>query len=237
MPGMNLGQLVDKVYQICGHDAAPTAQIEDMLNEAQDEISRQIRAPTMEVKVSGITGPFAVRNAAGQEISEYNGILEIHAGNPGYRGGERVRMLTTSEASRYFPHWRHQITGNAIQGEPIWEGGQPLRYVIYDPVNVSAPLVPMPGGFGSMDLFVKVHLRPNRMNEFADYPLNGELPNSHHALYHYVCFQILMQRGDERSQAHYSFYKVLVDSMISDARPEPVFVMRETSTWGDWGEY
>lgn len=237
MPGLMLGELLDRVYQICGHDVAPTAQIEQMLNECQDEISRVTRAPTQEVKVSGITGPFTVRNAAGEDIAEYNGILEVHSGAPDGVGlGERVQLLTTTEASRYHPRWRTQLRGGGSSGYPK------IKYVIYDPVNITAPLVPMPGGFGSTDLFVKVHLRPTRMVRMTDYPLNGQMANSHSALYHYVSFLLLNQRASsemdlQMAQMQYARYNTLLDAMISDARPEPVFVERETANWGDWGDF
>lgn len=223
---MTLRELVDKVHQVCGHDVAETARITQMLNEAQDEISKLTTAPTKEIRKT-VTGAFELEEA------EYNGILEVHATYEGLQRGRRIRLLTTTEASRYFPDWRGRLHGNSGNAHGI------IQYLIYDPVNVTAPLVPMPGGFPATELFVKLHIRPNRLVEWDDVPLNGELPNSHEALWQYVAFQLFNEGGDERrwqrGMMAFSRYKELVDRMVSDARPEPVFVERETAGWPENG--
>lgn len=250
---MILAELMEKVYQHVGRSMFEDARILECLNEGQEEISRIVTAPTMEVIQKNVTGAFKpkVILADGTVVDvDYNGILEVYAsrgrtesgaennGEGFPYGGYRVDLRTTSDASRYFPNWRENMRYGTGAGGATWESGRPIQYLIYDPVNLTAELTPLPKPVRATDLYLKLHVRPTPMTERDDVPLNGEFASFHEAVWKYAVFLLVNEMAGEEAQMrgmfHYNRFKQLTDRMISAARPEPAFITKETSEFGDW---
>ncbi len=246
---MILAELMEKVYQHVGRNLFEDARILECLNEGQEEISRLVTAPTMEVIQKNVTGAFRpkVKLADGTVVDvDYNGILEVYAshGNRedgGERlpyGGYRVDLRTTSDASRYFPNWRENLRYGTGGGGAVWESGRPIQYLIYDPVNLTAELTPLPKPVRATDLYLKLHVRPTPMTERDDVPLNGEFASFHEAVWKYAVFLLVNEMAGEeaatRGAFHYNRFKQLTDRMISAARPEPAFMNKDNAQFSDW---
>jgi hypothetical protein len=250
---MNLAELVNRVYQAVGDNTVATALIVQNINDGIREIGRLINAPSADVRVAGVIGPFAVTvrtfDGATQKDYEveYSGIREVYA----YRhpqspqSGRRIPLYTTSEASLYHPEWHLNAAGGTSGEGPeafnyTWHDGSPIEYIVYDPANVSAPLLPLPRNHAATDLYIKVQIKPKLLKLWTDVPFEGDFESSHEAVSEYAAFKIVNMLGNGSEQAitkgtfHYNRFKQLVDQMLSDKREEPVMVQSMHAEWSDW---
>lgn len=187
---MNLGQMIDEVIGAVG-DPGEHAEIVSLLNRSADRCARDLEIPQYYVEVEDVTGEFELPNGARE-----GGLLEVRRKKSGYR----FKIYSTQEADRFHSGW---VT---------WDNGTP-QFMIFDPrvPGLSGRIRPVPTPKSGEDetLLVTYVAQPDDMEELTDEPFDGHLPEFHEMIPMYVCYQLLLRRGDDRRTEFFSHYRRL----------------------------
>lgn len=179
---MNAGRLIDFVRTFVRADVPQgelpnTAQVLDLLNQAQFEASNELGLPVKYVQVTNEDAPFNLP----EEAQDTNPLIEVR-----YESAGETRVLpiySVERAGIEFPDWQ---AGKRGEPEFVIDGagvvGLSDVYVYPDP--------------GVSNWFVTYKVRPDDMTDFSDVPFNGELDRFHIMLAHYVTF--MLTNNDQR---------------------------------------
>lgn len=143
------------------------------LNVAQDDVSRNLRAPTQTVTYTNVNGIGAFSwpsDARDEGIQRVYALTRDDDGN--VLNSKRVPVYDFHTASVFEPSWT------------IAEPGPVARFIVFDPGNeVSSPYpVPPPDADNVQAYRVTYVVRPTKMTALDDQPFHGKLDSFHDAL-------------------------------------------------------
>ena len=99
----------------------------DAINDAQQEVSYQLRIPRRYADVE-TPSPFTLPvEARGGGLISIKPVIDSRAGDP-------LPLLTVAEAEREYPNWSEEQADNTSKA----------RFAIYDPSNITAPVYIVP---------------------------------------------------------------------------------------------
>jgi len=166
-------ELMEMVRVLTGQTALTDAVLLQFLNLAQEDVSREIRAPTQTVMYTGID---AVGVLDWPSDAREDGILRVYALSLD-EDGDVV-------SSQEIPVWDFNT---ASVYEPGWTLEQPAdvaRYIVWDPTaEVATPYpVPPPDSSHVQAYRINYVVRPTKMDALEDEPFNGRLESFHDIL-------------------------------------------------------
>ena len=178
------------------------------MNDAQERIATELGVPYKYIKNVDATVPFALPANALETGLLYAEWTKYNVSVP---------LLTVSQANFHEMSWEENTTeGNSTQ--------YPSRFIIYDPLNITAPVYPV--GFESGDLLRLVYrVKPTPLTTIEDDILGGELSEYMPVLVEqYLMFQLLLtSRNPDNRQigsAFYNDYRKLMDDAFNVTRPQ-----------------
>lgn len=179
------------------------------MNTAQDTLSRDLRLPLRYVKNVSTTQPFTMPVEA-----RPGGIIYAEQVNATRQVNREVELLTVADANQAYPGWEV----NPNEGSTYYGKGAP--FIIYDPVNVSAPIYPVQFEAGDT-LRILYSLKPTDMTlELTSAAFNGELDEyASDLIYYHVMFETLLMKTDQRSNVFYAALESVKDKAYAYSRP------------------
>lgn len=183
------------------------------VENAHQRIAQELQIPKRYIKSVAATAAFNMPAEA-----RPSGLLYAEKETDNDEANVVVPMLTVNEANDRGVMWDTTDSDlSAYKRHPHL--GKYL--IIYDPLNVSAPVYPL--GFDTGDTLRLLYiLKPTPITAMDDTePFNGELPEyAGDLLVQYVLFEILMANGLEQSQAFYNDYRQLMESALAMSFPK-----------------
>ena len=176
---MTAAELIDMVKVLVREVPLTDGAILQALNVAQEDVSRNLRAPTQTVTYTNVDGIGAFNWPTD---ARDDGILRVYAltrDDLGAVTSSRViPVLDFQSASLYEPNWTTQTPGEVA------------RYIVYDPTNeIGSPYpVPPPDVDNVQAYRVTYVVRPTKMAELSDAPFNGRLESFHDILAYRAAF-------------------------------------------------
>lgn len=206
---MSVGNVIDSIQgnlEDAGLAPPPAGRLIERINQAQNRLSLTLRFPLRYIKSVDATTPFelpAEARPTGLEYVEYE------------NQNQKVSMLTVAMANDIGVPW-DDSRYPTYQGHPRYG-----RYlVIYDPVNISAPVTPL--GFTTGDtLRLLYSVKPTDVALRTDTLFDGELPEYADELHiQYVTFQLFALREKQlQAQLYLADYKSLLEDAFAATRP------------------
>ena len=171
---MNLAQAVDWVEQEIRPTTVDTPEIKRRLNLQNDHLARELRLPTRYLTNIDATQSFALPGSA-----RPSGLVGVWF----ERNGQRIKVKNVATVSRDAPSWFRNTRDH--------------RFVLYDPLNLTAPVTPY--GFGEGDtLRLLVVVKPQPLDYNEDEIWDGQLPEHHELVPRRVAMELLrMVPGDD----------------------------------------
>lgn len=215
---MTLAELVDRVMRGAGiRDSDMQTEIVQMLNEENDELSRDLQIPEYTVDITGVTG---VTNMPSNARS--GGLISIRR----LADGTPYDILTVTKADRLHPGWLQ------------WADNDP-SFMAYDPsqnglAGTFQP-VPSPVAGTPIDLTMSYVAKPSDMVDLTDTPWDGLLPEFHEVLAFKVIYRLMLEKGDLRRQEFYAAYSKRMAEAFTYARPQTILAKSALATPYDSG--
>lgn len=179
---------------------------------AQQRISQALQFPKRYIKGVDATAAFSMPNEA-----RPGGLLYAEKETSNEERNARIPLMTVQEANDIGLMWDTTDADLSAYKRSAHYG----KYlIIYDPINISAPVYPL--GFDTGDTLRLLYvLKPTVLTAVDDtQPFNGELPEyGDDMLVQYVTFEILFAAGAEQSQAFYNDYRGLMEDALAYTRP------------------
>lgn len=170
---MTAAELMDLVRVLTGQGNLTDGTLLQFLNVAQEDVSREIRAPTDTVMYSEING---VGVFDWPSDARKDGILRVYALSLDEDGVEQdsqeIPVLDFNSASVYEPNWTTEKPADVA------------RFIVWDPTaQVATPYpVPPPSSDAVQAYRINYVVRPEKMVELEDKPFNGQLESFHDVL-------------------------------------------------------
>lgn len=177
---MTAAELMDMVKVLTGGQINLTdATLLQFLNVAQEDVSREVRAPTQTVMYTGING---VGVFDWPTDARKDGILRVYALTLDEGGNET--------ASREIPVWDFNT---ASVYEPNWtseSAADTARFIVWDPsAEVATPYPVPPASSDHVQAYrINYVVRPAKMDALTDEPFNGQLESFHDILAYRVAY-------------------------------------------------
>ena len=149
------------------------------LNVAQEDVSRELRAPTQTVRYTNVDGVGAFNWPSD---ARDDGILRVYALTLDEDGdtlkSQEIPVYDFATASVYEPNWT------------LAEAGEVARFIVFDPPNeIGSPYpVPPPDADHVQAFRVTYVVRPTKMVSHEDLPFNGRLESFHDVLAYRAAF-------------------------------------------------
>ena len=204
---------VETRIRLMGLNAPGDGDILQICNDINDRVARDLHIPRRYIKNVNPTQPFSPPSEA-----RPGGITFAERTDT----DRRIMILTVTEANDYYPDWeRNQTEGFSKYATPL---------IIYDPVNISAPIYPI--GFSSGDTLRMVYVMNVKPMVFENpdatqttEPFNGEMPEYHRIVPQLAVFEIaaLLARSDntmpaQKAQMYYNDAKGELEDAFDYAR-------------------
>lgn len=172
---MRLDELMDMVRVLVPAERMATltdGALAQALNVAQEDVSRNLRAPTSTVLISDVASAAAF---AWPADARDDGILRVYALTKDDAGD----IVQSGMIPVYDP-------GTASQYDPAWTLQEPAEvadYIVYDPTSSDGPVpVPPPDATHLQSFRVTYVVRPAKMSAMSDVPFGGQLESFHDVL-------------------------------------------------------
>jgi hypothetical protein len=183
---VKVAELIDYVRLLSGNTELTDGSILQALNIAQEDISRNLRAPIQTVfyPIINNIGAFNWPSDARED-----GILRVYAltidDNQSVLSSREIPVYDFNTASLYEPSWTFEPPGDVA------------RFVVFDPsYEVATPYpVPPPGPSNIQSYRITYVVRPTKMQTMTDEPFNGRLESFHDVLAYRTAF--LLARAPE----------------------------------------
>ena len=178
---MTLGDAVQWVESELMLDPAleklETGEIRRRLQHEHDILARELRIPTKLVVIEDPSENFSLPITARD-----TGLLAAHEQDSGLP----VPIYDLSEVAAKYPRWREDTFN--------------IKLLVWDPTNVSSPVVPK--GFDSDDaLLLTIVMKPTPVSVDADEFWNGILPEFHDLIPRKVAGELLIRGHDVSARA------------------------------------
>lgn len=202
---MTLAELLDLVLRNSGlRDSDRQTEIIEMLNAANDEMSRDLLIPEYTVDMTGITGSQPMPSNA-----RTGGLISVRR----QADGTPYDILTNTKADRLHPGWLQ------------WDPGD-TAFIVYDPATAALVgnilPVPIPVAGDTVDFTVAYVAKPSDMTDLTDKPFDGLLPEFHRMLAYKVVYELLLEVGDQRRSEFYAKYSKMMAEALTYSRPQTV---------------
>lgn len=212
---MNAGKLIDFVRTFVavdtgGGELPATAQVLDLLNQAQFEASNELGLPVKFLQVTNEAAPFNLP----ADAQGTNPVLEVRFDDGNYT--KTLPVYSIERAGIEYEDWQSGKTGEpefVIDGAGV--DGISDVYVYPNP--------------GVADWYVTYKVQPANMNELSDEPFNGELERFHIMLAHYVTF--MLTNNDQR----FAIYRDMMSKAAGVRQRGPK--VRKNAAWYMKGRY
>jgi len=178
---VKVAELMDLVRVLSGQANLTDGTLLQFLNVAQEDVSREIRAPTQTVMYTGING---VGVFDWPSDARKDGILRVYAITLNDEGEEQssshIPVYDFNTASVYEPNWTSE------------EPADTARFIVWDPTaEVATPYpVPPPSSEHVQAYRINYVVRPTKMDALEDEPFNGQLESFHDILAYRAAYLI-----------------------------------------------
>lgn len=208
---MTAGQLIDYVRTLVGPASVGMApgHLLNLLNIAQDEVSREARMPRKVVQYSGLT---ADNQMVLPSDARTEGLIEVHAlsfdGDGALSNSRPLQIFDYVSAARYHPSWA------------TWEGGSGPSFVVYDPAHTPAcpRPVPAPTADAPASFRVLYIARPADLSSLSDLVFGGKFSGLATVVAYRVAYLLT------RDQAMYGEYERALRALVGQSRHPTVMV-------------
>lgn len=215
---MTLAELLDRVLRGAGiRNSDLHVEIVQMLNEENNELSRDLQIPEYTVDITGVTGPTNMPTNA-----RSGGLISIRR----KADGTPYDILTVTKADLKYPGWTE------------WADNDPL-FMAYDPATsgLAGTFQPAPSPVAGtpVDLTVTYVAKPGDMADLTDQPWDGLLAEFHEVLAFKVIYRLLQEAGDNRRQEFYAAYSKRMAEAFTYSRPQTIIAKSAIATAYDSG--
>lgn len=187
------------------------------LELCHQRIAQELQMPKRYIKGVDATAAFNLPSEA-----RPSGLLYAEMENENTERSREIPLMTVQEANDLGIPWDTTDADlSEFRGHPRY--GRKL--IIYDPINVSAPVYPL--GFDTGDTLRLLYvMTPSPLAAKSDVPFEGELPEyAGDLLVQYVTFELMMAAGKEQGQAFYNDYRRLMEQALAHTHP-PFYMPR-----------
>lgn len=171
---MTLAELIDLTKALMGGQVPMTdGAIAQVLNVAQEHVSRDLRAPTQTVFYRDVS---SIGNFNWPSDARDDGILHVYSlvlnDSGTVTGSTRIPVYDFDTASAYEPNWTTE------------EAADEARFIVWDPASeVATPVpVPPPSSANLQSFRITYVVRPDKMEDMTDEPFQGQLESFHEML-------------------------------------------------------
>lgn len=211
-------RIVDNVSLTPNLEKPENGMILRRVESAHQRVAQELQIPKRYIKDVDATAAFSM-----PEEARPGGLLYAELENDNDERNVTIPLMTVQEANDIGIMWDTTDSDLSAYKRHAHYG----KYlIIYDPVNISAPVYPL--GFETGDTLRMLYvLKPTRLTTIDDTePFDGEMPEyGDDILVQYVTFEILFGAGAEQSQAYYNDYRKLMEEALAYTRP-PLWLPR-----------
>lgn len=205
-------RIVDNISLVPGAAAPEHGVIVRRVENAHQRIAQELQFPKRYIRGVDATAAFNLPSEA-----RASGLLYAELENDNDEPSAVIPLMTVQEANDLGIEWD---TTDSDPSAYLRQAHYGKYLLIYDPINVSAPVYPL--GFETGDtlrlLYIKKPASLTAMD--ATEPFDGELPEyGDDLLVQYVTFEIMLALGAQQAQAFYNDYRGLMESALGAARP------------------
>jgi hypothetical protein len=208
---VNAGELIDYVRTLLGAQAGsiPTGHLLNLLNVAQEEVSREAKLPRKVVQYDELT---AANQLVLPEEARKESLIAVYKLGKNDDGdvesSRSLRIMDFVTASREHPNWT------------TWDASDATKFIMYDPAHdpdcprpVPGPSSEFPGSFRVIYV-----VRPNRLSELTDLPFSGKFIGLMSVLAYRVAYLVA------RDPVMLREYERAINALAGQARPPSVIV-------------
>lgn len=176
---MKVAELIDMTRMLAGQGEINTGATLQLLNIAQEDVSRNLRVPIQTVFYPAVNGIGAFNWPVD---ARDDGILRVYAltvdTNQDVLSSKEIPVYDFNTASQYFPSWTFEPPASVA------------NFVVYDPTyEISSPYpVPPPDANNVQSYRITYVVRPAKMDSMDDEPFNGRLESFHDILCYRAAF-------------------------------------------------
>jgi len=205
-------RIADNLTLFPGAASTENGMILRRVENAHQRVAQELHMPKRYIKGVDATAAFSMPNEA-----RPGGLLYAEKETSNVERSAIIPLMTVQEANDIGIMWDTTDADLSAYKRSAHYG----KYlIIYDPINVSAPVYPL--GFDTGDTLRLLYvLKPTVLTAVDDtQPFNGEMPEfGDDILVQYVTFEILFAQGAEQSQAYYNDYRRLMEDALAYNRP------------------
>lgn len=206
---MTAGELIDYIRTLTGQAGmmAPTGQLMNLLNIAQEEVSREARVPRKVVQYNDLTAANQlVLPGDARKESLIEAYLLTKDDDGTVKGSRTLPIYDFVTASRVHPNWLQ------------WEPGGQTAFLMYDPAfdpdcpkPAPAPSVGTPASYR-----VVYVVQPDRATALDSLVFGGKFPGLTPVLAYRVAYLLT------RDQAMWAEYERALRALHGQSRPSPI---------------
>ena len=208
---MNAGELIDYIRTLLGPQAGgiPTGHLLNLLNVAQEEVSREAKLPRKVVQYDELTAGNQLVLPTDARKESLVAVYKLDKNDDGdVESSRSLRIMDFVTASREHPNWT------------TWDATDATKFVMYDPAHdpdcprpVPAPSSEFPASFRVIYV-----VRPTRLVELTDLPFGGKFAGLTPVLAYRVAYLVA------RDPVMLREYERAINALAGQARPPSVVV-------------